>query len=56
MTPGDITELALSDAVAFRVRFDGTPPPAEDLYWRGPVLNSFDGRTWLRQAYTPATW
>ena len=46
MSPGDITELALSDAVAFRVRFDSEPPSASDLYWRGPVLTKFDGREW----------
>jgi len=46
MTPGDITELAQSDKVAFRVRFDGAVPAASDLYWRGPVLTRFTGRTW----------
>lgn len=45
--PGDIAELSLSDAVAFRVRFEGAVPPAEALYWRGPVLERFDGRRWL---------
>ncbi len=44
--PGDITELSLSDEVAFRVRFEGQVPPAESLYWRGPVLERFDGRRW----------
>lgn len=46
MTPGNLSELAQSDAVAFRVRFEGTPPGAAQLYWRGPVLGDFDGRTW----------
>jgi transglutaminase-like putative cysteine protease len=49
LTPGDITELALSDEVAFRVRFDGDPPAPSQLYWRGPVMNHFDGRTWAIQ-------
>jgi len=49
LTPGDITELALSDEVAFRVRFDGEPPAPSELYWRGPVMNRFDGRTWAIQ-------
>jgi hypothetical protein len=49
MAPGDLTDLALSDEVAFRVRFDGPPPAQSDLYWRGPVLGSFDGRTWKRR-------
>ncbi len=48
MSPGDITHLAVSDDVAFRVEFTGPPPPADRLYWRGPVLTSFDGRTWRR--------
>lgn len=48
MSPGDITELALSDDIAFRVHFEGSPPPAAERYWRGPVLHDFDGRTWRR--------
>jgi protein-glutamine gamma-glutamyltransferase len=48
MSPGDIINLALSDEVAFRVRFEGAEPPAAELYWRGPVLHDFDGRTWRR--------
>lgn len=46
MTPGDISRLSQSDAVAFRVTFDGEPPPAARLYWRGPVLWDTDGRRW----------
>jgi len=49
MSPGDISELALSDKVAFRVRFDGDIPGGADMYWRGPVLNRFDGRRWERR-------
>jgi transglutaminase-like putative cysteine protease len=48
MSPGDITQLALSDEVAFRVRFASAAPPAAERYWRGPVLDSFDGHTWKR--------
>ncbi|HWX80805.1 MAG TPA: DUF3488 and transglutaminase-like domain-containing protein [Steroidobacteraceae bacterium] len=48
MSPGDITHLALSDDVAFRVRFAGATPPSQERYWRGPVLHIFDGRTWQR--------
>jgi len=52
MTPGSISQLSQSDAIAFRVRFAGEIPPRHQLYWRGPVLTHFDGRTWrpLRQA------
>ena len=46
MSPGDISELSMSDAVAFRVSFDGDVPAARDRYWRGLVLTSFNGRTW----------
>jgi transglutaminase-like putative cysteine protease len=48
MSPGDITQLALSDEIAFRVRFDGASPPNGERYYRGPVLDVFDGRTWSR--------
>jgi transglutaminase-like putative cysteine protease len=44
--PGDITSLALSDEIAFRAQFLSRPPPARDLYWRGPTMTNFDGRTW----------
>lgn len=48
MTPGDISELSISGDVAFRVRFDGEVPPPRQRYWRGPVLQDFDGRSWRR--------
>lgn len=54
MTPGDVSELSLSSAIAFRVKFEGDPPPPRERYWRGPVLHQFDGRTW-RRAGTPFT-
>ncbi len=48
MSPGDISELTLNEAVAFRARFDGPPPPPRLRYWRGPVMTEFDGYTWSR--------
>jgi transglutaminase-like putative cysteine protease len=54
LSPGRITSLTDSYAVAFRVRFDGAPPPGEDLYWRGPVLHDFDGATWRRGRSVPS--
>ena len=48
MSPGDVSELSLSSATAFRARFEGTLPPPRQRYWRGPVLHDFDGRTWRR--------
>jgi protein-glutamine gamma-glutamyltransferase len=47
---GGVAELANDDSVAMRVRFFGRPPPPEALYFRGPVLSSFDGRDWTRLA------
>lgn len=46
MTPGSISNLSLSGEIAFRARFEGEIPPKPQLYWRGPVLRLFDGRTW----------
>jgi len=46
MAPGSVSRLLLSDAIAFRVSFDSQIPPANRLYWRGPVLWDFDGYTW----------
>lgn len=46
MSPGDFGQLTQSDEIAFRVDFDAQAPAANALYWRGPVLWDFDGRTW----------
>ncbi|MFU8895831.1 MAG: transglutaminase TgpA family protein [Gammaproteobacteria bacterium] len=46
MSPGQISQLIQSDEIAFRVSFDGPTPPPAMLYWRGPVLERFDGWTW----------
>jgi transglutaminase-like putative cysteine protease len=46
MAPGNLSKMVLSDAIAFRAEFEGEPPPHRQLYWRGPVLWDFDGRTW----------
>ncbi|MEQ1515808.1 MAG: DUF3488 and transglutaminase-like domain-containing protein [Usitatibacteraceae bacterium] len=50
MSPGDISKLSVSEAIAFRVEFEGAVPQTEDLYWRGPVLTEQDGRTWRMRA------
>jgi transglutaminase-like putative cysteine protease len=49
MSPGGISQLSESFEPAFRARFAGPVPPPRDLYWRGPVLHSFDGYTWRRE-------
>ena len=46
MQVGSIARLALDSSVALRVRFEGTTPSPAELYFRGPVLSSFDGREW----------
>lgn len=48
MSFGNISKLAQNSEVAFRVEFEGTPPPQDQLYWRGIVLSDFDGQTWRR--------
>ena len=46
MAPGDIANLSKSDELAFRASFTGRLPQADELYWRGLVLNNFDGKSW----------
>jgi len=47
MSPGDISSLVQSQGTAFRVNFLGSiPPKTKDMYWRGLVLEDFDGRGW----------
>lgn len=43
---GNVSQLSLSDEIAFRVKFEGAIPPPDELYWRGPVLWWTDGRDW----------
>jgi transglutaminase-like putative cysteine protease len=49
---GGVASIAEDDSVALRVRFEGPVPPQDQLYFRGPVLSSFDGREWTRLAPT----
>ena len=49
MSPGSISQLTSSYEIAFRAKFDGPLPPAQERYWRGPVLHDFDGYTWTRR-------
>lgn len=50
MTPGTVSELINDSNLAMRVRFSDNPEPlpAQDLYWRGIVMEDFDGRSWSR--------
>lgn len=53
VSPGDIASLATSSELAFKVTFEGSPPPYNSLYWRGLTLGVFDGRAWKQD---PLTW
>ena len=56
MEVGTIAALALDDSIALRIRFDGAAPRQSDLYFRGPVLSTLDGREWrmLRSGFPRA--
>lgn len=59
MSPGSISQLSQSDAVAFRAEFQGKLPSPSQLYWRGPVFWHYDGRTWspgMQAASLPLEW
>ena len=45
---GGVASIAEDDSIALRLRFFGAVPPPEAMYFRGPVLSSFDGREWTR--------
>ncbi len=51
--PGTISELAISEEVAFRVQFDDTPPTPQQRYWRGLVIWDTDGFSWFNQTGSP---
>ncbi len=51
MSPGEISDLQLSDEIAFRVKFTGPEPSSSSLYWRMLTMERFDGLTWSRGNY-----
>ena len=51
LSPGDVSRLSQSAAVAFRVQFEGEIPPAQELYWRGLVMSVLDANTWRALRY-----
>jgi len=55
MSPGDWNDLMVDDRPALRARFFGKVPSPSQMYWRGPVMWDFDGRTW-RQPRWMAGW
>ena len=56
MAPGDLRSLLTDNSVAMRIGFDTTPPPANERYFRGLVLWTFDGRAWTPGAAARRPW
>src|SRR5690606_13219057 len=67
MSPGQWLDFMNDDTPALRVTFFGATPAPSQMYWRGPVLMDFDGRTWTAShrlrglppapvTHGPATW
>lgn len=54
MSPGSFSNMAQNDEVAFRVAFSGQSPAQTQLYWRGPVFDDYDGRTWSQAPVSAA--
>jgi len=46
MRMGSVAEMAQDDSIALRIRFDDAVPPPQAMYFRGPVLTTFDGTEW----------
>jgi protein-glutamine gamma-glutamyltransferase len=47
LSPGDLSNLVRDKGTAFRVAFNGGEvPPVSEMYWRGLLLDNFDGRAW----------
>ncbi len=53
LSPGDLSKLVQSKEPAFRVEFESTAPNPANLYWRGLIMDKFDGRQWhLREGWS----
>lgn len=50
ISPGSISELSLLDETAFRVTFNGAVPLQKELYWRGPVFWTSNGKEWTHSS------
>ncbi len=51
MTPGEWIDILTDDSPALRATFFGPEPPREQMYWRGPVLWNYDGRSWTQSGW-----
>lgn len=50
MSPGDFSQLILSDRLALRISFNHQSMDRKNMYWRGLVFDDFDGRRWQRSS------
>ncbi|HRP72172.1 MAG TPA: DUF3488 and transglutaminase-like domain-containing protein [Luteimonas sp.] len=51
MSPGQWLDMMNDDRPALRVSFSGPVPAPSQMYWRGPVLMDYDGRSWTRSRW-----
>ena len=56
MHPGGFDQLTQSSELVLRAGFSTAIPPAADLYWRGVVLDEFDGARWKNQCDCNYDW
>ncbi|MGZ8217991.1 transglutaminase TgpA family protein [Methylomagnum sp.] len=54
MEPGSVSRLSGSSEPAFRVDFEGEPPPPALRYWRGPTFWRTNGVRWSAAPELPA--
>jgi protein-glutamine gamma-glutamyltransferase len=48
MRLGGVASIAEDNSIAMRIKFFDLTPAPHQMYFRGPVLSSFDGREWTR--------
>lgn len=54
---GAMNEVANDDSIALRLKvLDGSLPPPDARYFRGPVLSVFDGKTWRAPSSVADSW
>lgn len=53
LSPGSVSEIVKSRAIAFRAKFRTTVPGYDKRYWRGIVFQRFNGTEWKVHHWTP---
>lgn len=54
MSPGEWLDIIGDETPALRVKFFGPAPARDAMYFRGPVLWNYDGRTWTASDFARA--